>query len=353
MPDRNKRNETILKKEKTNQYINETELKSLMIRINNKSFLDFLSNSFLRLDKYIKKYRETDNKEFQEILKKYILRLLTSILKNEKNQLLLIPDKKMKVLLLRFQSGDLEKSLKRFQYVLDLANERNRVLLNRSLKTSDETRLKKYVQKHIKSKSQRHRRILRDSIVQISDRNIIDKEGYERFGEMVLLIIKNILKKPKFSGYSYRDEFYSDSTDKIFRYLKNFNHKMISKITGQYVNAFSYLSQYVHNSVVHIIKTKNVEKDELESYVNMYNENLTLIFNSSSYIPEEKEFEFELKKIEKSLYLDILESSVEFTKYDSVKVQYPQDYKISIEEYNKLKNIKEIVGTKISVIRKR
>lgn len=342
-----------MKKEKTNQYINETELKSLIIRINNKSFLDFLSTAFLRLNKYIHKYGESTNDNFKEVLKKYILRTLISILKNEKNQLLLIPDRKMKVLLARFNSGNLEKSLKRFQYIIDEATARNNILLNRKNKKSDEIRLKKYIQKHIKSKSQKHRRILRDAIVTLSDRNIINKTDYERFGEMVLLIIKNILKKPKFSGYSYRDEFYSDSTDKIIRYLKNFNHRMISKITGQYVNAFSYLSQYVHNSIVHIIKTNNIEKEELENYVNTYNENLTLIFNESSYYKEEKELQYELKKIKKSLYEDILNLTDEFSKYDSVKVQYPKDYIISIEEYNKLKNIKEIIGSKISVIRKR
>lgn len=339
-------------KEKTNQYINETELKSLIIRINNKSFLDFLSNSFLRLNKYITKYNTTEDNLFKDILKKYILRTLTNIIKNEKNQLLLIPDKKMKVLLLRFTSGNLEKSLKRFQYILDEANFRNNLLLNNH-KMNDVKRLKKYINKHIKSKSQKYKRILRDEIIRISERNVVDKVSYERFGEMVLLIIKNILKKPKFSSYTYRDEFYSDSTDKILRYLKNFNHKMISKRTNQQVNAFSYLSQYVHNSIIFIINTKNAEKREVEKYVNTYNENIRLLYNETTYTPENPTFTTEIKEIKNSLYCDIIELAETFEEYKIVKIIYPEEYKISLEEYNKLTKLKELLDKQISVIRKR
>lgn len=347
-----------IKKEKTNQYINETELRSLIIRINNKSFLDFLSNSFLRLKKYRTKYNSTKNKKFKSSLEKYMLRTLDFIMKNEKNQLLLIPDDDMKRIQILIDSNKLKEVLNELDEVIYEADERNYVLLNRSKKRTDSIRLKKYIQKHIKSKAQKHKRALRENIVKISIRNIIDKSGYERFGEMILLIIKNILKKPKFSGYTYRDEFYSDSTDKIIRYLKNFNHKLISKITGQQVNAFSYLSQYVHNSIVHIINTKNEEKEQIEMYVNTYNENLTLIFNESSYTPQEKELQTEFLEIKESLYADILNRTEEFEKYDSVKITYPKDYKISIDEYNKLKTLNEIIGTcsnrtKVSVIRKR
>lgn len=339
-------------KEKTNQYINETELKSLILRINNKSFIDYLSKSFLRLDKYIKKYNSSTNNQFKTILKKYILKTITSILKNEKNQLLLIPDKKMKVLLLRFESGNLEKSIKNFQYAIDDANFRNDLLLN-NMRKNDYTRLQKYISKHTKSKSKKHKRILRDEIIKISERNVVDKISYERFGEMVLLIIKNILKKPKFSSYTYKDEFYSDSTDKILRYLKNFNHKLISKRTGQQCNAFSYLSQYVHNSIIFIITTKKAEKQEVEKFVNTHNENIKILYNETTYIPEEPALDMEIKKIKNTLYNDIIELAESLDNYKIIKITYPEDYKISLEEYNKLTKLKDLLDKQISVIRKR
>lgn len=337
-------------KEKTNQYINDTELKSLIIRINNKAFIDYLRNPFLRLHKYAKKYNSTSNESFKEILKKYILRLLTSILKNEKNQLLLIPDKKMKTLLLRFASGDLEKSLKKFQYIIDVAIARLELLKN--TRKNDSNRLKKYIDKHTKSKSQKHKRILRDAIIHISERNIIDKKSYERFGECVLLIIKNILKKPKFSGYTYRDEFYSDSTNKILRYLKNFDHKKMSKITGQQVSAFSYLSQYVHNSILFIIETRNAEKAEIEKFINTHNESIKIQQNESTVEVIETVSHLEIKEIKVSLYDDIIELTSNVLN-NNINVVYPNEYRISIDEYNKLTKIKDLLGKQISVIRKR
>ena len=82
MPDRNK---NTFKKEKINQYINETELKSLLIRINNKTFLESLSNSFKRLDKYILKYQNIKNdieNPFKEILSFYIKKVYLKCLKS-------------------------------------------------------------------------------------------------------------------------------------------------------------------------------------------------------------------------------------------------------------------------------
>lgn len=361
-------------KEKTNQYINETELKSLMIRINNKSFLHNLSKSFKRLDKYLTKYRgisATENNHYKQSLEEYIVKTCNAIIKNRYRQLMLITDedtKKIKELIYEYQlvlndaslyvDEFYEKKEKVFNNILDFFESINAEMkikndnLNHSKRT-DEIRIEKYILKHIKSKSQKFKKLLRKNIILISERNIINKESYERFGEMVLLIIKNILKKPKFSGYSYRDEFYSDSTDKIFRYLKNFNHKMISERTNQEVNAFSYLSQYVHNSILFIINTKKTEKQEVEKYVNTYNENIRLLYNETSYISDDNILKLEIETIKTSLYTDIIALSETFEHHDAIRIHYPEDYIISLQEYTKLTKLKELLNKQISVIRKR
>lgn len=362
-------------KEKTNQYINETELKSLIIRINNKSFLLNLSNSFKRLNKYIIKHKENSytikNKHYEMVLEQFIVKTCDNIIKNRFRQLLLIDDiqtAKIKGLIKEYnlilndvtlyvdefyskKSTVFNNIMSFFEPINEEMNIKNQ-LLNNSRKT-DKKRIAKYTAKHIKSKSQKFKRLLREHITLISERNIIDKQQYERFGEMVLLIIKNILKKPKFSGYTYRDEFYSDSTDKILRYLKNFNHKMISDRTNQQVNAFSYLSQYVHNSILFIINTKNTEKQEVEKYVNTYNENIRLLYNETSYECKNDILENEIKKIKTSLYNEIISMADIFENYTDIKIYYPEDYKISLEEYNKLTKLKELLNKQISVIRKR
>lgn len=361
-------------KEKTNQYINETELKSLMIRINNKSFLQNLSKSFKRLDKYLVKYRgndSTENKHYKQLLEEYIVKTISSIIKNRYRQLMLITDedtKKIKELIYEYQLVLNDASLYVDEYYVKKEKVFNSIMsffehINNEMKIkninlshskrTDKIRIEKYILKHTKSKSQKHKRALRAGIILISERNIINKESYERFGEMVLLIIKNILKKPKFSGYTYRDEFYSDSTDKILRYLKNFNHKMISERTNQEVNAFSYLSQYVHNSILFIINTKNTEKKEVEKYVNTYNENIRLLYNETSYISDDNILKLEIESIKTSLYADIIDLAETFESHDVIRIHYPADYIISLQEYTKLTKLKELLNKQISVIRKR
>lgn len=349
MPDRNK---NTFKKEKINQYINETELKSLLIRINNKTFLESLSNSFKRLDKYILKYQNIKNdieNPFKEILSFYIKKVYLKCLKSKKSQLMLIPDDEMKKMIIMIETK--ETSLENIINIMEpIRNEMSLKNFNlNNTRKADTKRINKYIYKSSKYKSQKFKRILREYIVLIAERNVIDKIAYERFGEMVLLIIKNILKKPKFSGYTYRDDFYSDSTDKIFRYLKNFNHKMISKITGQQVNAFSYLSQYVHNSIIFIINTKNTEKAEVEKYVNTYNENIRLLYNESEYIQKDKELNLDITKIEKTLFDDILNLSHEYIDFNILNIFYPEDYKISLHEYNKLKDLNNLLNKTIRI----
>ena len=367
MPDRNKR---FIKKEKTNQYINETELKSLMIRINNKSFIENLSSKFKRLDKYLNKHKTAD-KAFRFILEKYSINCISKIITNKYKQLLLLSDdelKNFKKMIIEYNAVQRDMTLytdefnkKNTEVFNNIIDEFNKVLIEMTVKNknlitrkTDSIKLEKYISKHTKSKSQKYKRLLREYIVLISERNVIDKKSYDRFGEMVLLIIRNILKKPKFSGYTYRDEFYSDSTDKILRYLKNFNHKMISKITGQEVNAFSYLSQYVHNSILFIINTKNAEKAEVEKYVNTYNENITLIYNESSYCSNDKEIEITIdtvQNIEKDLYTTIISKAGEFNTYNIVKIAYPAEYRINLEEYAKLKELNSLLNKTIQITR--
>ena len=163
-------------------------------------------------------------------------------------------------------------------------------------------------------------------------------------------MIKKILTKPQFSGYTYRDDFYSDAIHKILKYLHNFDHTLISDISGTEVNAFAYISQIIHNSVLYIINTKNKELNEIkkQTQAGFFNSALSSIdmkyleqqkMNESKYVSgfekvdDKREIILTLKDIQKydSLYNYIIENELE-----NVKIKYI-DYRISMEEYNLLK----------------
>ena len=102
---------------------------------------------------------------------------------------------------------------------------------------------------------------IKNRIIDKSDKACIDSESYEHFGKIVMLIIDRIIGKAQFRGYSYHDDFKSDASFKILKYLDNFDHNKISSITNLPVSAFAYISTIIHNSFVHI-KNKKKETNE-------------------------------------------------------------------------------------------
>lgn len=83
----------------------------------------------------------------------------------------------------------------------------------------------------------------------------------ERFGTLLLLMIKNLATMPSFSGYSdnWKTDFYSNAVEKTILYLDNFDEKLKSKRTGQNSKAFAYVTQICFNAFVNII---NIRKKE-------------------------------------------------------------------------------------------
>ena len=171
-------------------------------------------------------------------------------------------------------------------------------------------------------------------------------------------MVSRILTKPQFSGYTYRDDFYSDAIYKILKYLHNFNHKMISERSGQIVNSFAYISQIIHNSVLYIINTKKKEQEKIKQQISTsildhnYNIKDYSKIHESTYYPDEH-----LNTIEEIIHLEHIDPDTslydEIIKvptdgFNSVKIYYPYSYTISFDEYNK---IKDVLKGKISVIK--
>lgn len=196
---------------------------------------------------------------------------------------------------------------------------------------------------------------LKARIIRDSENTYIDKYSYERFGEIILLMIKNILTKPQFSGYTYKDDFYSDAVYKILKYLGNFDHKMISPRTGALVNSFAYISQYIHNSILFIINSKKKENERFRQQVQMAHlshSSKLKIYDTVKSPTEEQYIETKIKNVKLIDITDIVDeikkAAEDIDEYDRINIYYPKDYKISFEEYDKLKLL---LRNKISIMR--
>ena len=192
-------------------------------------------------------------------------------------------------------------------------------------------------------KSKNLQQKLKERIVKLSEITNVDRVSHEKFGEIVLLMIKNILRKPNFSGYTWRDDFYSYATYRVLRYINNFDHTKLSQRTNLPVNAFSYISQIIHNSIIFIINENNKQQEELEKLSD----------------DESREYNLEVSQNGKNKnrlsdraslvdYFTITEQDIQSTLYDTLKdfkiynktiFYYPKSYTITYQEFDMLKTL--------------
>lgn len=195
--------------------------------------------------------------------------------------------------------------------------------------------------KHPKAKSLQQK--LKERIVKLSEVTNIDRNSHEKFGEIVLLMIKNILRKPNFSSYTWRDDFYSYSTFRVLRYIHNFDHTKLSQRTNLPVNAFSYISQIIHNSIVFIINENNKQQNELEKMSD--DESRELNLETSQNGKNKNRITDKIPLID---YFTIFEEDIIDSLYDTLKdfkiynktiFYYPKNYLITYEEFDRLKTL--------------
>lgn len=144
-----------------------------------------------------------------------------------------------------------------------------RIKLLDRLSTLD-TDASKSVIKRIKNK-------LKNRIIAKSENTCIDTASYEKFGKIIMLIIDRIIGKTQFRGYSYHDEFKSDASYKILKYLDNFDHTKISSISNQAVSAFAYISTIIHNSFICVINKENETNEFINKQILMQKAKLGML----------------------------------------------------------------------------
>lgn len=111
---------------------------------------------------------------------------------------------------------------------------------------------------------------LRNIVIAKSEVTPVDHKNYEKFGEIIMEMVRHILTKQQFRGYTYYDDFMSDSVYKILKYLDNFDHKIVSRRTGEPVKAFAYVSQIIQNSIIFVITRNKKEQDFIKSVIDKF-----------------------------------------------------------------------------------
>jgi hypothetical protein len=169
----------------------------------------------------------------------------------------------------------------------------------------------------------------------------------QKFGEIVLLINENLLKKPCFRNYSenWTEDFKSNAIYKIFKYINNFDPEKISKVTGRKISSFAYLTQITYMAFVEVInKRKKDNSDLMDNMIPLQDLKpehfgYSKFERSSSYYPNEEDERtyFIIDNVKTSLYdqLKIIRET-----NDAVHVTYPANYSLSIDEFTLIDSLK-------------
>lgn len=198
-----------------------------------------------------------------------------------------------------------------------------------------------------KSRLQSFKAKVTDFIIKKSENTPIDNLNYERFGFIIMEMVRHILTKSQFRGYTYYDDFMSDSVFKILKYLDNFDHTIISKRSGEPVKAFAYISQIITNSIIFIISKNKKEQDFIKQQLSIQfnNDNILEPWEVKKKAEEtvEKEVFIKSKGIIKRIY-DTIESEKEFLKgpKNTLIIRCSEMDDVDIDELSAIESIKRV-----------
>jgi len=189
----------------------------------------------------------------------------------------------------------------------------------------------------------------RDKIRILSSKTYIHRSGNE-FGEMILLLVNKLATSNRFNGYNYINEMKSLAIEHILKYSSNFDPFKTSKISNQYVSAFTYLTTFAFNAFV---ATINKHKQNEEKAKDDFLETQKLFHrdpNKSTYGKDHSEVEkiVVFQKIDSSLLNEV--SKITLDSKD-ILVKYPKDYRINISEYEQLCQYADENRVNISYVR--
>lgn len=110
---------------------------------------------------------------------------------------------------------------------------------------------------------------LTEDLLYLDDLQLTSTYSKERFGKMLMLIIKNLAVKPSFSGYTdnWKDEFFGNAIEKVLLYSHNFDENLLSKRTGKKSKAFAYITQICFNAFIAVINDRKKDQKLLKDMV--------------------------------------------------------------------------------------
>jgi RNA polymerase sigma factor (sigma-70 family) len=111
-----------------------------------------------------------------------------------------------------------------------------------------------------------------DELIVYSESGVIT----EKLGEMFLKIARRYTSKPKFSGYTYREDMISEAVERMVSQIHKFDVKHPS------ANPFCYFTQVAHNQILQLLKREKKKREIKYLFQKTFWED----FNSNEHLKE-------------------------------------------------------------------
>ena len=195
----------------------------------------------------------------------------------------------------------------------------------------------------------------KETLEYVKNLQLTSSVSKEKFGVLLLLMIKNLATMPSFSGYSenWKTDFYSNAVEKMILYLDNFDERLKSKRTGQNSKAFAYVTQICFNAFVNIINIRKKENNFLKDTISYETHNFEGIqdmtfkqreYNISNEIKKSEIYSIKISKKDTTKATDIeekIKKAWEFMETSNEIIKSNKYYQDELNELMTPGNVKE------------
>jgi len=180
---------------------------------------------------------------------------------------------------------------------------------------------------------QKQKREIRNKIRDLSNKTYVYRDT-NIFGEMISAMADRILTRPQFSNYTMKDEMKGLGVEYVLKYCNNFDPYKTSKISGQSVSAFAYISTIIFNGIIQVINSFNREQEKIKKQIQEKQKLIHRDPNESTYQPEFEdilydEIHISIDTLENKPLLKIMKK---YTIHKPTRFHIPDNYRISEDD---------------------
>jgi len=247
-----------------------------MKKAKKKSIREFVSEEDLKFQIYLVKYsgmlKDIRTKTEQEVIKTFeddVNKRLKSIKKERIKVSTIEEDQNIKIMKTALEINQ------------DYVSKLSPLTTKEQVLDQFESKKANYVEYLINRIEEEQRTVDIDMLKYARKVQLTENVSKEKFGEMLLLIIKNMATMPSFSGYTenWKTDFYSNAVEKTLLYVHNFDENLKSKRTGNKSKAFAYVTQICFNAFINVINIRKAASTFIKDRISFNSSNVEGIRN--------------------------------------------------------------------------